>query len=247
MNLVVNARDAMPTGGRLTIETAIETPKNGGLTRLARLSVSDNGSGMTDEVKEKIFEPFFTTKDVGKGTGLGMAVVHGVVTQCGGEIEVESTVGTGTTFQLTFPLLTIQQPRSVAETMPAISRGAETVLLVEDEKAVRKIARMALQSHGYTVLEADGGAEAIRLAQTHPGEIHLLVSDVVMPEMGGRLVLDEVRKYRPGLRVLFMSGYTDDAVLLHGVVEATDAFIQKPFTPLGLARKVREVINAPVK
>ncbi len=247
MNLVVNARDAMPTGGRMTIETTTVAPSKGDPTPLARLSVSDTGHGMAEDVKGKIFEPFFTTKDVGKGTGLGLAVVHGVITQCGGRIEVESEVGIGTTFHLLLPIVTGQTFVTVAETPRVLSRGTETVLLVEDEKAVRKIARMALQAHGYTVLEADGGAAAIRLAQTHPGEIHLLVSDVVMPEMGGRVLLDAVRQIRPGLRVLFMSGYTDDAVLLHGVVEATDAFIQKPFTPLGLARKVREVINAPAK
>ncbi len=245
MNLVVNARDAMPTGGRLTIQTSIVSGTMGDATRFAQLSVTDTGHGMSDDVKGKIFEPFFTTKDVGKGTGLGLAVVHGVVTQCGGQITVESAVGVGTTFHLMFPLVTVQAPDVAAETMRLATRGTETVLLVEDEKAVRKIARMSLQAHGYTVLEADGAAEAIRLAETHPGEIHLLVSDVVMPEMGGRLLLDAVRKIRPELRVLFMSGYTDDAVLLHGVVESTDAFIQKPFTPLGLARKVREVINAP--
>ena len=245
MNLVVNARDAMPTGGRVTIETTIVAPTKGDLTRFARLSVSDTGHGMTDEVKGRIFEPFFTTKDVGKGTGLGLAVVHGVVTQCGGQITVESTLGIGTTFHLMLPLVPVPTSVVASETRKLATSGTETVLLVEDEKAVRKIAHMSLKAQGYTVLEADGGAEAIHLAQTHPGEIHLLVSDVVMPEMGGRQLLDIVRKYRPGLRVLFMSGYTDDAVLLHGVVESTDAFIQKPFTPLGLARKVREVINAP--
>jgi hypothetical protein len=245
MNLVVNARDAMPTGGRLTIETSIVSGKMGDPTRFAQLSVTDTGHGMSDEVKGKIFEPFFTTKDVGKGTGLGLAVVHGVVTQGGGQITVESALGIGTTFHLMFPLVTVQLSDEAAETARVPTKGTETVLLVEDENAVRRIARMSLQTHGYTVLEADGATEAIRLAQTHPGEIHLLVSDVVMPEMGGRLLLDAVRKIRPGVRVLFMSGYTDDAVLLHGVVESTDAFIQKPFTPLGLARKVREVINAP--
>ena len=245
MNLVVNARDAMSTGGRVTIETTTAALKKGDLTRFARLSVSDTGHGMTDEVKAKIFEPFFTTKDVGKGTGLGLAVVHGVVTQCGGQITVESALGVGTTFHLLLPLVPVPTSDAAPETGQPDTRGTETILLVEDESAVRQIAHMSLKAQGYTVLEADGGAEAIRTAQTYPGEIHLLVSDVVMPEMGGRQLLEVVRKYRPGLRVLFMSGYTDDAVLLHGVVGTTDAFIQKPFTPLGLARKVREVINAP--
>ena len=131
--------------------------------------------------------------------------------------------------------------------MRTATRGSETVLLVEDDQAVRTIARISLQTQGYTVLEADGGAEAIRQAETYPGEIHLLVTDVVMPEMGGRQLLDAVRQHRPALKVLFMSGYTDDAVLLHGVIEATDAFIQKPFTPLSLARKVRDVMDDPAK
>ena len=245
MNLVVNARDAMPTGGRLTIEATTVASAEGDPSRFARLSVSDTGHGMTDEVKEKIFEPFFTTKDIGKGTGLGLAVVHGVVTQSGGQIAIESAVGVGTTFQLLLPLVTFQPSGAAADTRRLAPRGTETILLVEDEEAVRKIARISLQTHGYTVLESNGWEEAIRLAESHPGEIHLLVSDVVMPEMGGRQVLDAVRRYRPGLRALFMSGYTDDAILLHGVVEATDAFIQKPFTALGLTRKVRQVIDAP--
>ena len=245
MNLVVNARDAMPTGGRLTIETSIVSSTMADSTRFAQLSVTDTGHGMSDDVKGKIFEPFFTTKDVGKGTGLGLAVVHGVVTQSGGQIAIESAVGVGTTFQLLLPLVTFQPSGAAADTRRLAPRGTETILLVEDEEAVRKIARISLQTHGYTVLEANGWEEAIRLAKSHAGEIHLLVSDVVMPEMGGRQVLDAVRRYRPGLRGLFMSGYTDDAILLHGVVEATDAFIQKPFTALGLARKVRQVIDAP--
>ena len=244
MNLVVNARDAMPTGGRLTIETSTLAPADVDRSWFACLTVSDTGHGMTDEVKGKIFEPFFTTKGVGKGTGLGLAVVHGVVTQNGGRIAIESAVGVGTTFQILLPIITLESSESLADPVRLATRGTETVLLVEDEEAVRKITRIALQMQGYTVLEADGGAEAIRLSESYPGEIHLLVSDVVMPEMGGRQLLDAVRQRRPGLRVLFMSGYMDDAVLLHGVVESTDAFIQKPFTPLSLARKVREVINA---
>lgn len=247
MNLVVNARDAMPTGGRLTLETATVAPPSADPVRFARLSVSDTGQGMTDEVKEKVFEPFFTTKGVGKGTGLGLAVVHGVITQSGGQITVESAVGVGTTFRLLLPLVEAEAAGAPSDTRLVATRGAETVLLVEDEEAVRMIARLALEMQGYTVLEADGGAAALRWAETHPGEIHLLVSDVVMPEMGGRQLLEAVRRHRPGVRVLFMSGYTDDAVLRHGVVGATDAFIQKPFTPLGLARKVREVIDAPAR
>ncbi|MCA9009550.1 MAG: response regulator [Planctomycetaceae bacterium] len=245
MNLVVNARDAMPTGGRLTIETSIIGSAEGGSSRIASLSVRDTGHGMSDEVKEKIFEPFFTTKGVGKGTGLGLAVVHGVVSQNGGRIAIESKVGAGTTFQIQLPLITDATSGAVVDSKRLAARGFETILLVEDDEAVRKITRISLESQGFTVLEADGGAGALGIVQAYPDDIHLLVSDVVMPGMGGRQLLDAVRQFRPDLRVLFMSGYTDDAVLIHGVVEATDAFIQKPFTPLSLARKVREVIDTP--
>lgn len=245
MNLVVNARDAMPPGGRLTIETSTVLPTEGSGAEWACLSVSDTGQGMSDEVKEKIFEPFFTTKGVGKGTGLGLAVVHGVVSQNGGTISIETNVGVGTTFQILLPLTMDLPSKTVVDSPRYASRGTETVLLVEDDQAVRRITRIALQAQGYTVLEASGGAAGLQQVETYPGEIHLLISDVVMPEMGGRQLLDAVRKHRPGLRVLFMSGYTDDAVLLHGGVEAADAFIQKPFTPLSLTRKVREVIDTP--
>ena len=245
MNLVVNARDAMPTGGRLTIETSTVLSTEGSGAELACLSISDTGQGMSDEVKEKIFEPFFTTKGVGKGTGLGLAVVHGVVTQNGGTISIESKISVGTTFQILLPLIMAPPSKTVVDSTRYASRGTETVLLVEDDKAVRRITRIALQSQGYTVLEASGGAAALEQVETYPGEIHLLISDIVMPEMGGRQLLDAVRKHRPGLRVLFMSGYTDDAVLLDRGVEAADAFIQKPFTPLSLTRKVREVIDTP--
>lgn len=179
------------------------------------------------------------------GTGLGLAVVHGVVTQSGGHVVIQSEVGVGTTFQILLPLVIDPPPKAFVDSNRYASRGTETVLLVEDDKAVRTITRISLQSQGYTVVEASDGLAGLQQAETYPGEIHLLISDVVMPEMGGRQLLTEVRKHRPDLRVLFMSGYTDDAVLLHGVVEATDAFIQKPFTPLSLARKVREVIDAP--
>ena len=244
MNLVVNARDAMPTGGRLTIETSVTSSAVSDSPTLACLAVSDTGQGVSDELKEKIFEPFFTTKGVGKGTGLGLAVVHGVVTQSGGQITIESSVGVGTTFRIVLPMAADSKANSVVEPTRFATRGTETVLLVEDDNAVRRITRIALQAQGYTVLEASDGLAGLHQAETYPGEIHLLISDVVMPEMGGRQLLDAVRSHRPALRVLFMSGYTDDAVLLHGVVEATDAFIQKPFTPLSLARKVREVIDA---
>ncbi len=242
MNLAVNARDAMPTGGRLTIETAIGTVTDSDLTPVARLTVADTGHGMTDEVRRSIFEPFFTTKGVGKGTGLGLSVVDGAIAQCGGGIAVESTVGVGTSFRLWLPLAADAGAATDA-VMSMASRGAETVLIVEDDDAVRGVVRMALEMQGFTVLEASGGAEAMRQAEAYDGDLHLLVSDVVMPEMSGRQVLEAIRRLRPGVRALFMSGYTDDAVLRHGVVESTDAFIQKPFTPLSLARKVRQVLD----
>src|SRR5579883_129581 len=251
MNLVVNARDAMPTGGRLTIETRNVTLGEDDVANYpdlkpgayVRLAVTDTGCGMTEEVKARIFEPFFTTKGVGKGTGLGLAVVHGVVKQAGGHVAVYSEVGVGTTFTLLFPATpaTPSGPSSGVIGVPI--RGTETILLVEDEEAVRTIARIALQTQGYTVLEASSGVEAIRVAEHHPGPIHLLVTDVVMPETGGRQLADSLRTRRTGLGVLYMSGYTDDAVVRHGVVDAADAFIQKPFTPLGLARKVRSVLD----
>lgn len=246
MNLVVNARDAMPTGGRLTIETSQMIHDTNASTTFARLSVSDTGCGMTDEVKGKVFEPFFTTKGAGKGTGLGLAVVDGVVAQSGGQVHIESVVGAGTTFHLWFPLITAEKSGATADAPELAGRGTGTILVVEDEEAVRKIACISLRMQGYTVLDAVGGEEAIRLSESHAGEIDLLVSDVVMPEMGGRQLLDALRERRPGLRALFMSGYTDDAVLFHGVIEATDAFLQKPFTPQSLARKVRELIDVSV-
>lgn len=247
MNLVVNARDAMPTGGRLTIETSVVEQSDSFPGPCAQLSVSDTGTGISDEVKAQVFEPFFTTKGVGKGTGLGLAVVHGVITQNGGQVLIDSSVGEGSTFRILLPLVRETATTSAADSIRFANRGTETILLVEDDAAVRKITRLSLETQGYRVLEADGGANAIRIAETYPDHIHLIVSDVVMPEMGGRQLLNAVRQYRPGLRVLFISGYTDDAVLLHGVLDATDSFMPKPFTPLTLARKVREVIDAPAQ
>ena len=246
MNLAVNARDAMPTGGRLTIETSVGAADGDAGTVVARLTVADTGHGMTDEVRRSIFEPFFTTKEVGKGTGLGLAVVDGAVAQCGGGITVESAVGVGTTFRLWLPLVAAESVDDDAALMAIASRGAETVLIVEDDDAVRGVVRLALTMQGFTVLEADGGAAAVRVADAHAGEIDLLVSDVVMPGMGGRQVLETIRQRRPAVRALFMSGYTDDAILRHGVVESSDAFIQKPFTPLSLARRVRQVLDGAV-
>jgi PAS domain S-box-containing protein len=251
MNLCVNARDAMPNGGRLTIETRhvkIDSKDRAGVTNLkeghyARLSVTDTGQGMTEELMSKIFEPFFTTKGVGQGTGLGLAVVHGVVEQCGGSIQVQSKVGAGTTFKLYFPIVEESMQGATTITQKVPSRGTETILLVEDESAVRTIARMALETQGYRVLEVERGNEALRIATEQTEPLHLMVTDVVMPEMGGRQLVGEMRKILPDLKVLYMSGYTDDRIVHQGIMNATDSFLSKPFTPLELARKVRSILD----
>jgi PAS domain S-box-containing protein len=249
MNLVVNARDAMPRGGKITIETANVDLDTGARPEViagsyAMLAVSDNGSGMDEETRARIFEPFFTTKGPGQGTGLGLATVYGIVKQSGGYIYVYSEPGRGATFKVYLPLIEDRVPSANASSAPKpTALGTETILLVEDEAAVREFSRYALQSFGYTVLEASNGKEAIRICEQHQGTIHLMVSDVVMPQMGGRQVAEFVIALRPGLKVLFLSGYTDDAVVRHGVLEAETAFLQKPFMPAALATKVREVLD----
>jgi two-component system, cell cycle sensor histidine kinase and response regulator CckA len=238
MNLALNARDAMPQGGRLTIAT------RNGPGAFVVLSVSDTGSGMASELLPKIFEPFFTTKSIGKGSGLGLATVYGIVTSSNGTVNVTSEVGHGTTFTVTLPaVIDVQEsPAPAADSLPRSRRGSETVLIVEDEPAVRRVVRMTLESNGYEVLEADSGASALRIAEGRRA-IHLLVTDVVMPEMGGREVAERVMAKHPNARVLYTSGYTDDAVVRNGVSEATDAFLQKPFTPSSLAEKVRSLLD----
>ncbi len=252
INLVVNARDAMPNGGELTIETAnVELDKTCTQLRAdvipgryVMVAVSDTGCGMTEEVKARIFEPFFTTKEPGQGTGLGLATVYGIVKQSGGNVYVYSEPGKGTTFKIYLPAVGESVPSGKSlHGLRTAALGNETILLVEDEEAVRGITRLALQTHGYNVLEASRGEEALRLCETHQGPIHLLLTDVVMPGLGGRQVAQQVAALKPGIRVLYLSGYTDDAVVRHGVLEAETAFLQKPFTPVSLAMKVREVLD----
>ena len=252
MNLAVNARDAMPTGGKLTIETAnVEREPEGARDPEARavrpyvmLAVSDSGCGMDAATKARIFEPFFTTKEAGKGTGLGLATVYGIVQQAGGLIWVYSELGYGTSFKVYLPQVDATPEGAAAQGVRA-PRGTETVLLVEDAAAVRAVTRQALERQGYTVLEAPNGAAALHLAEQHRGPIHLLLTDVVMPELGGRRLAEQLAGLRPDLKVLYASGYTDDAVVRHGVIEATAAYLQKPFTPETLARKVRAVLDSP--
>jgi two-component system, cell cycle sensor histidine kinase and response regulator CckA len=254
MNLAVNARDAMPTGGRLTLETesvALDAdyardhwPLTPG--KFAMLAVSDIGIGMDEQTRSRIFEPFFTTKGVGKGTGLGLATVYGIVKQSNGFIWVYSEPGKGTSFKIYFPLIDKApgQYRStpVSEAPPI---GTETIMLAEDSAAVRVAARQILERHGYTVIEAPSGTVALSTAR-RASRIDLLLTDVVMPEMSGRELAEQFAKLKPHAKVLFMSGYTDDAIVRHGVLRPGTAYLQKPFSPDTLARKVREVLDSSV-
>jgi PAS domain S-box-containing protein len=248
VNLAINARDAMPAGGRLTITTARAELGEGhpGVPPgfYALLAVGDTGCGMTPEVQRYVFEPFFTTKGVGKGTGLGLATVYGIVKQGGGHIEVESEPGKGSLFRVYLPCADVPIPASdsVREPAPA-RRGTETVLLVEDEDAVRSLGGRALRGMGYTVLEAGHGVEALRVAEGHRGLIHLLATDVVMPHLSGRQLAERLLPLHPEMKVLYLSGYTDDAVVRHGVRQAEVHFLQKPFTSDTLAQTVREVLD----
>jgi two-component system cell cycle sensor histidine kinase/response regulator CckA len=247
MNLAVNARDAMPAGGVLTIEVA-SLGAEGGPEAVPHVlvSVTDTGCGMDPATVARIFEPFFTTKDQGKGTGLGLATVYGIVEQSGGRIDVDSRPDVGTTFRVLLPRVEGDTGTVSGESVAtATVQGSETVLLAEDETGLRALAREALQNQGYTVLEAGNGVEAIAAARAFRGVIHLLVTDVVMPQMGGGELAQRLQVERPGIKVVFMSGYTDDAVIRQGVSESTSTFLQKPFTIGAFARRVRETLDAP--
>jgi two-component system cell cycle sensor histidine kinase/response regulator CckA len=238
VNLCVNARDAIAQHGTITIRTSADGAK-------VTLAVEDTGSGIPADVLPHIFEPFFTTKQVGRGTGLGLATVHGIVRQSGGEIEVRTAAGQGTCFTITLPATTPAPAEQSRRRVTPRPHGTETVLVVEDEPAVRALVCGLLRMHGYDVLEAEDGAAAIRLATAERRHIHLLLTDVVMPNLGGHEAAVSIQAARPRTRVLFMSGYTDDAVLRHGVSKKERAFLQKPFTPDSLLQKVREVLDEP--
>ncbi len=251
-NLAVNARDAMPAGGRLTIETTNVTLNQAYVHQHAEvtpghyvmLAISDNGIGMNEEVKQHIFEPFFTTKEVGQGTGLGLATVFGIVKQNGGHIWVYSEPDQGTTFKIYLPrLVEAELPAHSSEQANHLPQGTETILLVEDEPTVRELASRVLRQQGYTVLEAANGQEALLLAREHRGEIHLLLTDVIMPGMNGKALAGRLASIYPQAKVLFVSGYPDSAMIHHGMLDPGVMFIQKPFSPAALVRKIREVLD----
>ena len=253
MNLVLNARDAIAEGGRITIETArVELDDSFARDHLGvtpgphvLLSIADNGSGMDQATRSRIFEPFFTTKGSGRGTGLGLSTVFGIVQQCGGTIWVDSQPGKGSVFRIYLPEAQNELPLEAARSVPeSARRGSETILLVEDEDQVRSLAREILQRNGYRVLELRSAGEALLTSEQYLGEIELLLSDVVMPQMSGRQLANRLRAQRPSMKVLLMSGYGDDAVPTNDVREAGLALIAKPLTPHALSQKVREVLDS---
>jgi PAS domain S-box-containing protein len=254
LNLVVNARDAMPNGGRLTIETSNVTldrdysvaHHNLEPGSWVMLTVSDTGCGMDEETQARIFEPFFTTKKQGKGTGLGLATVYGVVKQSGGFIYVYSEIDHGTTFKVYLPKVTAEVDREAERTVVAPPRGSETILFVEDEESVRELVRDYLVGTGYQVLEAVDGVQALEVAAAHKGAIQILVTDVVMPRLSGRELASRIAAQRPNTKILFISGYTDDSIFRHGVLEGGVAYLQKPFNLKAIAQKIREVLDGQV-
>jgi two-component system cell cycle sensor histidine kinase/response regulator CckA len=252
LNLVVNARDAMANGGAITITTenvtlgseASDWPMPVAPGDYALLTVSDTGVGMSDEVQAHIFEPFFTTKEPGKGTGLGLSTVYGIVDQMEGSIRVRSQLDRGTSFAIYLPAIPGSVPAPPAEPAPAEpARSSETILLVEDEPAVRRLARRALEAQGFRILEAGNGHEALELCEKHVTELDMLLTDVVMPRMSGVELASRLTAIDPSLRVLYMSGYTEDALGQRGVLSPDTAFLNKPFTPATLLEAVRGVLD----
>jgi len=253
MNLVVNARDAMPTGGMLMIETrdvdldeafvAMHAPLRPG--KHVALIVRDRGVGMDAATRQHIFEPFFTTKGHGQGTGLGLATVYGIVQQSVGSISVESELGQGTTFTIYLPRVDSEAAGPRVERTRKAIRGSETILIVEDDAALLRLSTRILRSAGYQVLMAAEGAEALRVLEDHDGPVDLLLTDVVMPGMGGRELAGRLADIRPEIKVLYTSGYTDDTILRHGVLERTAHFISKPYKQTELTHKVRAVLDGP--
>jgi two-component system, cell cycle sensor histidine kinase and response regulator CckA len=251
MNLIINARDAMPNGGRLLIETANAELDGAGPSlanqtqpgKYVMLAVGDNGCGMSAETKSHIFEPFFTTKEQGKGTGLGLAIVFGIVKQSGGQIFVHSEPGTGTSFKIYFPLVEAHAETHDAEELQVPVNGTETILIVEDEDAVRTSAAEYLQENGYTVLTAKCGADALVLAEAYLGPIHLLLSDLIMPQMSGRELSEKILSNRPEIRVVYMSGYSNNLLSNEQVLDPKHVLLQKPFRLATLGRRVREVLG----
>jgi CheY-like chemotaxis protein len=247
LNLVVNSRDAMPRGGSLSIATCNEPGASGAEPRV-RLEVTDTGAGMDAETQARAFDPFFTTKDRFKGTGLGLSTVYGIVQQSGGSIALQSRPALGTTVEIVLPAAA---GRPAALRVPAVApapvRGSETVLLAEDEPTVRRLLHRILDESGYRVLEASNGAEALERAEAHEGTLHLVITDVIMPEMGGTELVERMKHVHPEAKVLYISGYADEALGQRGVVPGNEAFLAKPFTPEALARKVREILDAPTR
>ena len=254
MNLAVNARDAMPKGGRLLLETintlglrvrgwkySPESPD-----RFILLIISDSGCGMDMGTMSHIFEPFFTTKEQGKGTGLGLSTVYGIIEQSGGHIEVSSRLGKGTEFFIYLPKAVEEdQVLDVNLASDNVARGMETILVVEDDPAVQDLVCQFLSHQGYRILRAKDSEDALRICREHGGPIHLMLTDVVMPRMGGRDLANQCTRQRPSLRVLFMSGYTGDAIAQHGILEPGLHLIQKPFSPSSLACRIREILDTP--
>jgi two-component system cell cycle sensor histidine kinase/response regulator CckA len=252
MNLVVNARDAMPDGGRLTVETDnVTLDANYAQTHAAlipgeyvTLSVKDTGAGMTEEVKARLFEAFFTTKPLGKGTGLGLATCQAIVLQSGGHIEVHSEIGKGSMLKTYFPRVNLPLDAATSLLLSSpLPRGSETLLVVEDEPAVKQMARNILAAQGYVVLLASNGQEALQVVREYKGHIDLVFTDVIMPLMGGKVMSELMKSKYPDLKILFTSGYADEPIARHGVLERGVKFLPKPYTPVSLARKVRESLD----